>query len=215
MGRIGPRGNARVEGVLAMRAMVYLMGAAALALGACGDAAKDGESGSSASATAASSDPVKRQPGSWSTKVEVVKLEGPDIKGGEKEQLQAMMNMMGNVSICLTPEAVEAEDLGKNLEQMGAQGGECKFDERAIAGSTISFAATCKTGDGGTARMKASGTNSATAQDFTISTIATKADGKPAGEMVMRITGQRTGECKPGDITPPTPGKAPAAAVKS
>lgn len=194
-----------------MRAMVYLASAAALALGACGDSAPGGSGGSAA----ASADPVKRQPGSWSTKVEVVKLEGPDIKGGEKEQLQAMMNMMGNVSVCLTPEAVEAEDLGKNLEQMGAQGGECKFEERAISGSSISFAATCKTGDGGTAKMKASGSNSATAQDFTISTIATKADGKPAGEMVMRITGQRTGECKPGDITPPTPGKAADAEVKS
>jgi hypothetical protein len=195
-----------------MRAMVFVMGAGALALAACGDTAKD--AGGGGGAVAASGEPVKRQPGSWSTKIEVVKLEGPDVKGGEKEQLQAMMNMMGNVSICLTPEAVAAEDLSKNLEQMGAQGGECKFAERAIKGNSISFAATCKTGDGGTAQMKASGTNSATAQDFTISTVATKADGKPAGEMVMRITGQRTGECKPSDITPPALPKA-GAEVKS
>jgi len=193
-----------------MRALAYLMGAAALTLGACGDSAKDAPGGS----VAASSDPIKRQPGSWSTKVEIVKLEGPDVKGGEKEQLQAMMNMMGNVSICLTPEAVAAEDMSKNLEQMGAQGGECTFEDREIKGNSIKFAATCKSGDGGTAKMTANGTNSATSQDFTISTVAMKADGKPAGEMVMRVTGQRTGECKPGDITPPMPPKA-AEATKS
>jgi Protein of unknown function (DUF3617) len=186
-----------------MRALAFLMGAAALSLGACGDSAKDG-----GGILGGSDEPVKRQPGSWSTKVEVVKLEGPDVKGGEKEQLQAMMNMVGNMSICLTPEAIAAEDIGKKLEQMGAQGGECTFAERDVSGSTIKFAATCKTGDGGTAKMSATGSNSATAQDFTITTVANKADGKPAGEMVMRISSTRTGECKPGDITPPTPPKA-------
>lgn len=186
-----------------MRALSFLMGAAALSLGACGDSAtKDG------GGILGSSEPVKRQPGSWNTKIEIVKLEGPDIKGGEKEQLQAMMNMMGNVSVCLTPEAIAAEDIGKNLEQMSAQGGQCTFSERDISGNKIKFAATCKSGNGGTAKMTATGSNSATSQNFTVSTVATKADGKPEGEMVMRITANRTGECKPGDITPPTPAKA-------
>jgi Protein of unknown function (DUF3617) len=204
MGRMRQRGNAWWREFLVMRALAFLMGAAALSLGACGDSAtKDGKG-----SVAASSEPVKRQPGSWSTKVEIVKLDGPEVKGGEKEQLQAMMNMMGNVSICLTPEAVAAEDMSKNLEQMGSQGGECTFEDREISGNSIKFAATCKSSDGGTAKMTANGTNSATAQDFTISTVAVKADGKPAGEMVMRITGQRTGDCKPGDITPPTAPKA-------
>lgn len=188
-----------------MRALAFLMSAAVLTLSACGDSATAPDS-----SVKASSEPVKRQPGSWSTKIEIVKLEGPEVKGGEKEQLQAMMNMMGNMSICLTPEAIAAEDIGKNLEQMGSQGGECTISERNISGNSIKYAATCKTGDGGSAKMTANGSNSATAQDFTVATVATKADGKPAGEMVMRITANRTGECKPGDITPPTPTKEPA-----
>jgi Protein of unknown function (DUF3617) len=192
------------------RFVAILAGTAMLPLAACGDSADKGGGILGGGADK----PVARQPGSWTTKVEVVKLAGPDIKGGEKEQLQAMMNMMGNMSICLTPEAIAAEDIGKNLEQMGAQGGECTFAERDVSGSKINFAATCKTGDGGTAKMSATGTNSATAQDFTITTVANKADGKPAGEMVMRISATRTGECKPGDITPPTPPKA-APPVKS
>jgi Protein of unknown function (DUF3617) len=190
-----------------MRAMVYLMGTAALfALAACSDKAADGSGGGDAIAD--SSEPVKRQPGSWSTKIEIVKLEGPDMKGGEKEQMQAMMNMMGNVSICLTPEAVAQEDVTKNLEQLGSQGGECSFEKKDISGNRISFAATCKSGDGGTAKISAEGKNDATAQDITLTTVGTKPDGSVAGEMVMRITGQRTGECKAGDITPPTPAKA-------
>ncbi len=192
-----------------MRALVVLTSAAALALGACGDGADKG--GDGGGLFGASDAPVKRQPGSWTTKAEIVKLEGPDIKGGEKEQLQAMMNMMGNMSICLTPEAIAAEDISKNLEQMGSQGGECTFDKKDVTGSSINFSATCKSGNGGTAKMTATGTNSATSQDFTVSTVATKADGMPEGEMVMRITSTRTGECKPGDITPPTPPKAQGA----
>lgn len=193
------------------RFLAILAGTAMLPLAACGESAtKDG----GGLFGGGDDKPVARQPGSWSTKIEVVKLEGPEVKGGEKEQLQAMMNMMGNVSICLTPEAIAAEDIGKNLERMGSQGGECTFEERDVKGSTIKFAATCKSGTGGTAKMTATGSNSATAQDFTISTVATKADGKPEGEMVMRITSTRTGECKPGDITPPAPPKA-AEPVKS
>lgn len=188
------------------RFVAILAGTALLPLAACGDGAKDG-----GGLLGGNDKPVARQPGSWNTKIEVVKLEGPDIKGGEKEQLQAMMNMMGNMSICLTPEAVAAEDISKNLEQMGSGGGECTFDKKDTSGSTINFSATCKSGNGGTAKMSASGSNSATKQDFTITTVATKADGKPEGEMVMRITATRTGECKPGDITPPMPPKAQGA----
>lgn len=176
-----------------------LAGAACFAVAACGEKAADG------SATAVAEAAVKRQPGSWTTKVEIVDLKGPDIKGGEKEQLQAMMNMMGNVSICLTPEAVAAEDISKNIEQMGAQGGDCKFAERTVTGNRISFAATCKAADGGSAKLSAKGTNDATSQDITITSEGFKPDGSTAGEMVMRITGKRTGACKPGDITPPTP----------
>ena len=187
-----------------MKRMIgVLCSAAILVLAACGDKAADGSS--PGGTVAESSAPVQRQPGSWSTKIEIVKLAGPDIKGGEREQMQAMMNMMGNVSICLTPAAVAQEDVTKNLEQMGAQGSACTFDKRDVRGNRVSFAANCKTADGGATRLSAEGMNDATSQDMTISSAGTKPDGSPAGEMVMRVTAKRTGECKPGDITPPSP----------
>ncbi|NJS15217.1 MAG: DUF3617 family protein [Sphingopyxis sp.] len=186
-----------------MRVSAFLIGVAALSLSACSDNAGGMFGGDSA--------PVKRQAGSWTTKVEVIKLAGPEVKAGEKEQLQAMMDAVGGVSVCLTPEAAAAEDMIKNLERMGSQGGECTFGDRKISGSTINFDATCKSPDGGSAKMSASGTNDTTSQDFTMTTVATKPDGKPAGELVIRFTGQRTGECKPGDFTPPMPPKAEGA----
>lgn len=194
-----------------MQKFLHVMGTAALlALAGCGDKAAD--EGGTAGAIADTGKPVQRQPGSWSTKMEIIKLEGPDIKAGERDQMQAMMNMMGSVSICLTPEAVAREDITKNLEGMSNQGGECQFDKKDIRGNRVSFAATCKTKDGGGAKITAEGKNDATSQDITISTRGTKPDGSAAGEMVMRITGTRTGECKPGDITPPMPGSAPGQA---
>lgn len=187
-----------------MRQALWGAGIAALLLAGCSDSGSNKAAGDGAIADSA--EPVKRQPGSWTTKMEIVKLEGPDIKGGEKEQMQAMMNMMGNVSICLTPEAVAQEDVAKSLQDMSNQGGDCTFQKKDISGNRVSFAATCKSGDGGTAKISAEGKNDATSQDITITTVGTKPDGKPAGEMVMRISGTRTGECKPGDISPPTPG---------
>lgn len=191
------------------RNFALLAATAVLALTGCGEKAADGSAGG---AVADRSAPVQRQPGRWSTKIEIVKLEGPDMKGSEKAELQAMMNMMGNVSICLTPEAVAQEDVTANLNQLGSQGGECKFDKKDVNGNRMSFAATCKTPDGGSTRLSAEGKNDATSQDFTLSSAGTRPDGKPAGEMVMRITGKRTGECKPGDITPPMPTTKGAAA---
>lgn len=188
----------RMFGLLAATAMLLLT--------ACGEKAADGSA--AGGAISDSSAPVLRQPGSWSSKIEIVKLEGPGMKGTEKAEMQAMMNMMGSVSICLTPEAVAQEDVTKNLEQMGSQGGECTFDKKDVSGNRVSFAATCKMRDGASTKLSAEGKNDATSQDFTISSSGTKPDGTPAGEMVMRVTGKRTGECKPGDITPPTPNAA-------
>ena len=55
--------------------------------------------------------------------------------------------------------------------------------------------------------MHASGTSGATAQDLTMRVEPLGPDGKSAGVMELRMTGTRTGDCKPGDVTPPT-GKA-------
>lgn len=186
-----------------MRRLVILALSASVALSGCGSIGGGNSSEAGGSGAAA---PVKRQAGSWQTKVQILRLEGPDVKPEMRDQMQKMMDMVGNISVCMTPEAVAAEDPGKNLEKQ-AGGNNCVFDKKNFSGETMEFAGTC-TGQGGKkVKMTAKGKNGATEQDITMVIEPLKADGSSEGVMEMRATSKRTGECKPGDFTPPVPGK--------
>ena len=104
---------------------------------------------------------VKRQAGSWTQKIEIVKLEGNGATPDTKVQMQKMFDAMSGLSICLTPAAAAKEDLGKNMEQMGSRGQNCTFGKRDVTGATIGFDAVCKQANGGTMKLSASGTNAA------------------------------------------------------
>ncbi len=184
--------------------------AAALMLAGCGggaddaargDAAGGGAAGDSGGA-AASGEAAKRQPGSWSQKAELLELTGPQVKPGEMEQMKQVMNMVGAVSICVTPEMAAAESITDNLKDMGGDGADCTFDKQNISGGRMDFAATCKAGDG-TVKMAGTGTHSATAQDFTLTTSTLGPGGEAQGTMKMRIVGKRTGECTNRDMQVP------------
>ncbi len=154
-----------------------------------------------------SSAPVKRQPGSWSQKVEIVRLEGKDAPPQAKTQVQAMFDAMSRVSVCVTPEAAAKEDMSKNLENASGSAQNCTFDRKTLSGETVDFAGTCGAG-ANKVRIEARGTSGATAQDLTMTVQPLGADGKPNGMMEMHMTASRGGACKPGDITPPAEGGA-------
>lgn len=173
------------------RKIVALLALPLLALGAC-----------------APKGPVKRQPGSWSQKIEILKLEGKGTTPETRVQMQKMFDSMGAVSICLTPAAVAKEDMGKAMEQMAAHGQNCTFDKKTASGGTIAIGATCKQPNGGTVKMRVDGTTAATRQEMTMQTEGFDATGAKEGVMQMHIVSTRGGDCKPGDVTPPD---APAA----
>lgn len=192
---------------------IALTSLAALALAGCNGA------GSGNSATAAKVEPIKRQPGSWTSKIDITKLEGADVKPGQREQMQQMFAMFSGISVCVTPEAAAQEDVSKNIES-SAGARECTFDKREFTATSMEFSGTCDR-DGGKVRMTAKGTNSATAQDVTMTIEPLDAAGKPGGLMEMHVTSQRTGECTSKDFTPPArpsptatrvPGPAPTPA---
>lgn len=190
-----------------MKKILIAAALGSLTLAGCGEkAATDGGANGPAE---------KRQPGSWSQKIEIVKLEGPGVKPEDKAQMQQMMGMLSGMSICVTPEAAAAEDIAQNIKDLGSRGESCTVEKQQVSGKNVEFAATCKNAGGATMKMSAKGTSGATAQDITMTMNATKADGSPEGEMVMRIVGTRTGECKAGDITPPAPAKKAAEPAKS
>ncbi len=156
--------------------------------------------------------PVKREPGSWSTKITIAKLEGKGVTPDAKAGMQQMFDAMSRMSVCVTPEAAAREDIGRNLE--GASGaGNCAFDKRDLNGETISFSGTCGEGTH-KVRLSATGTSGATAQDMTMKVEPLGANGTPEGIMEMHVVTTRSGACKPGDITPPAAPAAPSGPTK-
>ena len=168
------------------------------------------------SACGAKSDaPVKREPGSWSTRITIAKLEGKGVTPQTRAGLQQMFDAMGSMSVCVTPEAAAREDIGHNLENASGAGRNCQFDKRDLTGATISFSGTCNDGTR-KVRMTATGTSGATAQDMTMTVEPLGANGTAEGIMEMHMVVTRSGACKPTDITPPPPAApaAPAGATK-
>jgi hypothetical protein len=159
--------------------------------------------------------PVKREPGSWSTKITIGKLEGKGVTAQTKAGLQQMFDAMSSMSVCVTPEASAREDIGHNIENASGAGRNCQFDKRDLAGETISFSGTCSDGTR-KVRMTATGTTGATAQDMTMTIEPLGTNGAPEGIMEMHMATTRSGACKPTDITPPPPAApaAPAGATK-
>lgn len=151
---------------------------------------------------------IKRQAGSWTQKIEIVKLEGKGVTPAAKAQMQAIFAAMSKMSICLTPTAAAKEDIAKNMEQLGTRGQNCKIDSNDATGKTIGLSATCTQPGGEKVKMTVTGTNATTEQDMTMKSEGFTATGAAEGVMEMRVRSTRTGECKPTDITPP---EAPAA----
>lgn len=152
--------------------------------------------------------PVKRQPGSWSTRITIARLEGKGVTPQARTGMQQMFDAMSSMTICVTPEASAREDIGRDLEGASGAGGNCRFDKREVKGEAISFSGTC--GDAThKVRMSAAGTSGGTAQDLTMKVEPVGADGKPEGIMEMHVVKTRAGACTPTDITPPAP-PAPA-----
>lgn len=147
-----------------------------------------------------SKEPVKRQPGSWGQTIRIVRLEGKGLDATAKQQMQQMFDLLGKMTVCVTPEQAAKEDIAKNMEKLGASGGECKVEKQVISGETIDYAATCKQ-NGETVRVAMSGTSGATKQDMTIK-VEPAEQSVPQG-MEMRVIAERRGACTANDIRVP------------
>lgn len=170
--------------------------------------------GTKGDAPAKNDGPIKREPGSWSSKITIGKLEGKGVTPQTKAGLQQMFDAMSSMSVCITPEASAREDIGRNLENLSGAGRDCKFDKRELNGGTIAFSGTCGEGTH-KVRLTAKGTSSATMQDMTMTVEPLGATNATEGIMEMHMVTTRSGACKPGDITPPAAAPAaPAGATK-
>ena len=191
-----------------MRTMLVMT--AALGLAACGGGTET-TNGSAAAGTGTASTtgaPVKQQPGSWTNKIQIVKLDaGPGVDNDKiKQGMQSMFDAVAGRGVCITPAMVENSSVEKNIEQLAAQGKKCDFTKKVMAGETVDFAGTCTDANGTKVQLAITGTNRATAQDIMVTSAPIDASGATRGSMELKLEARRTGECKPGDITPPMPG---------
>ncbi len=180
-----------------MRTIIVLAGTALLVT-ACGK----GDSG-----------PVKRQPGSWSQKIEIVEFAAPGVRPEQKAQMQQMMNMMAGVSVCITPALAAQENPERNLTAMGGSQDSCKVVDKKFSGGKIAFTANCSQA-GKNVKLTANGTSGATEQNIkmTVESVGAQNDGS---KLVMNVSAKREGACKPGEFTPPVPKPAATPAAKS
>ncbi len=162
---------------------------AALLLAACG---------------AKSDAPIRREAGSWSTKVEILELAGKGVKPDGKIDLQQYFDLLTMNALCLTPEMAARDDIRRDIENASGAGNDCRFDKHKLSSETVEFSGTC--GEGARkVRVSAQGTSGTTARDMIMTVEQLGTDGKPEGIMKMRMSSQRTHACKPGDTTPPAP----------
>ena len=182
-----------------MRYLIIGVAAASLLMAGCSkkddaDGASGGTAASATNAAAASSPPVKRDPGKWKVDMKLVKLDVPGAPPQMKEGMEKMFSSMSGMEQCITAEQIAKEDIEKNLTNAAAQGSECTFDKKVIAGETIDIAGTCKQGTQ-TANLVIKGTSGKTAQDIQIISTGVGPDGKSPMTMELQMKATRTGDC--------------------
>jgi hypothetical protein len=169
---------------MTMRKTMMAAGVAAMLLAGC---AKSGP-------------PPKRQPGSWSQKIELKRLEG---KGAAemRPRMEQMLAMMSTISLCVTPQMAAKEQATSDLEKFGGNGN-CTFDRKSVAGGNLDVSGVCKSATG-TKKLTATGTLGASDQDIDMTVETLDTGGAKQGVMEMRVHSVRNGECTAKDMAAP------------
>lgn len=156
---------------------------------------------------------VEMDPGQYETHVEVSRFEVPGMPAEQAAMLRQMMaSMSGAVqSQCVT--AQQARSRGRDMfREMGK--GDCAMEEFDVSGERLTGRMRCAGPNGSNAVMTMNGTMGRTASDMAI-TAEVRDPSMPQGRMTMamQVNARRTGDCRPGASTTPTPAPvAPAAA---
>jgi hypothetical protein len=172
-----------------------ILGAAALALAACGssggDKASEGGNGSTAAtgSSGGAASGVSRQPGEWEMKTEVVNVKVEGLPEGVADGMKAQA--AGTNRTCMTPEEAKGPSADVFAKNNPAN---CKSEGFSWSGGKIQGKTTCS-GEGGTGKtvMTMDGRYTPQSIDMTMKS-ETDMMGK-AMTMEMRVSGKRVGEC--------------------
>ena len=165
-----------------------ILGAAALALAACGSSDKSGNASAGGGSAAAG---VTLEPGEWEMKTEVVNVTAEGLPAGMAEGMK--QSASSTTRTCMTPEDAKGP---KGDLFTGDKSGTCKSEGFSWSGGKISGKTTCGTDASGKTVMTMDGSYGAQNIDMTIKS-ETKVAGREVG-MEMRMSGRRVGECPAG-----------------
>jgi len=133
-------------------------------------------------------------PGHWSHTMQIVDIDFPgEMPAAAREQMKTAMGQVQTSETCLTPEEARnpRERFTKNL------GDACVYDHFEMGGGTIDAKMSCS-GGGAKRVMTMKGRYSPDSYTMEVASQGEGA-GPAAMGMQMRMSGERTGDCKPGE----------------
>lgn len=134
------------------------------------------------------------EPGHWVHKMQLVDLDIPgEMPTAAREQMKASIGKIQTSETCLTPE--EARNPRERFAK--DQGDQCVYDHFEMGGGAIDAKMSCMAG-GAKRVMTMTGHYSGNSYEMRMATTGEGA-GPAAMSMTMRVSGQRTGDCSPGE----------------
>lgn len=180
-----------------MRAAKVSMVFLALVLSACGAKQQDkgGESKSMEEVKQEAAQLQRPQPGKYTQKVEITKMDVPGMPSEAAEQMKTMMAKAQVQTFCLTQ--AEADKGYRDMFDDIGKGRECTWSRFEVDGGRLDAQMQCKSGDQGQVAIQLAGTVTARGSDVTAK-MAMSGSAAPAGamNMAMHMTTLRVGDCR-------------------
>ncbi|MEL7738349.1 DUF3617 domain-containing protein [Citromicrobium bathyomarinum] len=157
------------------------------------DANGDGDISSEevAAEVASAGDAITMRPGQWENTIEFTEFDIPGVPANVKDMMAKQMGSSVTTKSCLTQEDADRP----NADFFGGDKNEnCTYDTFDHSGGKLTLRMTCKTDDGGTAKIAMDGAFAD--ESFTL-TMDHRISGTQTGDVTMkgRITGKRIGDC--------------------
>jgi hypothetical protein len=152
----------------------------------------------------AKTDPIRRQPGSWTQVHYIMAYDAAGVTGGMAEMVSAGQAMIGKKDFggpaCLDAATVAKDDLAGRLREAIQIGPEWSVKRSTVVGGKVNFLAVMDDPQMGKGELSITGTISPTTTDLIVTSDGHQpAPGKGHVRTVMKQENTRVGNCAPGD----------------
>ena len=156
--------------------------------------------------TAAPEAMLKRQPGSWTFRHEIVAYDATGVTGDMAEMVKAGKASVGTKDdsgpLCLDAKTVSDDSQSKRLQEAIQFGPEWKVERAVFEDGKVDFKAVMRSAEQGDGEMTIVGTLSPTLTDLTLVTAASRPGGGTGSIRTnFHTRNERVGDCTPGEDT--------------